>query len=254
MSNRHGGQVECAGRMPVNIRKHRFGGQDIAADIRAKYAFDGDLADTFAQNTGPVIHKWHHYIPIYDRFFKGLRGTPVKLLEIGVAKGGSLQMWRNYFGAEAVIFGIDIDQNCRQFDGQSGNVRIGSQDDPDFLASVIDEMGGVDVVLDDGSHQMAHVRASLMALFPRLSMPGIYMIEDLHTAYWPDWGGGPESELNFFRLVSEIIDDMHLWAHGADPRVPGLAGAVSGIHIFDSIAVLEKSESHMPVHSRVGTR
>ena len=107
-----------------------------------------------AGNEGVKVHKWHHYLPLYDRYFGQYRGTPVKFLEIGVNNGGSLQMWRRYFGPDAVICGIDINPDCAQYDGQSGMVRIGSQDDPEFLASVIEEMGGIDAVLDDGSHRM----------------------------------------------------------------------------------------------------
>jgi len=236
------------------IGKFRYSGNNIAEDIRQKYGFDGDLARIFTENQGPVVHKWHHYIPIYDRYFSKYRGTGFRFLEIGVSKGGSLQMWREYFGQDAIVTGIDIDPECAQFDGQSGNVRIGSQDDPGFLTSVVEEMGGLDVVLDDGSHHMAHVRASLDTLFPLLSIPGLYMVEDLHTAYWKDYGGGPVANANFFRTMGGMVDDLHNWAHGEPPQVPSTNGSTTAFHIHDSIAVIEKGIGHQPVHSRVGKR
>ena len=235
------------------MKQFRFEeGADVAADIRAKYGFEGDLLDLFAGNSGAVVHKWHHYIPIYDRYFAPWRGRPVRFLEIGVNKGGSLQMWRQYFGDEAVLFGIDINADCAQFDGQAGQVRIGSQADPEFLGKVIEEMGGVDVVLDDGSHRMAHVRATFEALFPKLEQGGLYMIEDLHTAYLPRFGGGYRSGDNFFRFVRELTDDMHHWYHRKGKRHPEASAGVSGLHVHDSIAVIEKQAIHRPVHSRVG--
>lgn len=235
------------------MKRFRFDeGADVAQDIRDKYGFDGDLLDMFAANQGAVVHKWHHYIPIYDRYFAPFRGTAVKFLEIGVNKGGSLQMWRRYFGPGATLFGIDINADCAQFDGQAGQVRIGSQADPEFLTKVVDEMGGVDLVLDDGSHRMDHVRASFHALFPRLAENGVYMIEDLHTAYIPRFGGGYRSGDNFFRFVRELTDDMHRWYHKKSMRHPDLGGQVSGLHIHDSIAVIDKQPVHRPVHSRVG--
>ena len=136
----------------------------------------GSLAAIFWANQGPIVHKWLHYLPIYESYLEPFRGSDLKFLEIGVSKGGSLQMWREYFGDRAVLFGIDIDPECAKYDGQSGQVRIGSQDDPEFLARVIDEMGGVDVVLDDGSHDSHHIRASLNALYPKLSEGGLYMV------------------------------------------------------------------------------
>ena len=235
------------------IKDFEFAGPDIAEDIRSKYGFDGDLLDLFANNEGTVVHKWHHYIPLYDRYLAPFRGTDFRFLEIGVAKGGSLEMWRSYFGGDANITGIDIDPACAAFDGQAARVRIGSQDDPDFLRSVIEEMGGVDVVLDDGSHQMEHVRASLDTLFPLLSAPGLYMIEDLHTAYWAGYGGGLDVEANFFNRLRPIIDDLHAWTHGGPTQDGATAGWVSGIHIHDSIVVLEKNENFRPANSIVGT-
>ena len=239
----------------MNIHEFWFKGTDIAADIREKYGFDGALLSIFAENQGPVVHKWHHYIPIYERYFGRFRDGPVRFLEIGVSKGGSLQMWRRYLGPEAILFGIDIDPACAAFDGQAGKVRIGSQADTAFLNRVVDEMGGVDVVLDDGSHVMGHIRASLAALFPRLSVGGIYMIEDLHTAYLPGYGGGarPGAGRNLLHELAPIIDDMHRWYHNLPEQVPALDGMVAGLHVHDSIVVLEKEQVYRPVHSKVGS-
>lgn len=227
--------------------------EQIASDIRSKYGTVGDIVDIYAATTGPGIDKWHHYLPVYDRYFGPWRGRPVRFLEIGVFKGGSLELWRRYFGPEAIIFGIDINPSCARFDGKAGKVRIGSQADPEFLKGVVDEMGGLDVVLDDGSHQMDHVKASLKALFPHLSLGGTYLIEDLHTAYWEKWGGGLESQANFFNTIRRMVDDMHRWYHGGKPNYRTTARNVTGIHIHDSMVVLEKGTMHPPVRSVVGS-
>jgi len=233
------------------IRKYAYQGDDIAADIREAYGYDGELAEIYATNRDYEVHKWHHYIPLYDRYFGTYRGTPVRFLEIGVAKGGSLQMWRRFLGDAAVLYGIDKNKSCARFDGQFGQVRIGSQDDPDFLARVVEEMGGVDVVLDDGSHRMSHVEASLRTLFPLLSEGGTYMIEDLHAAYWTGFEGGVDAPANFFNTVRGIIDDMHRNYHRGRPRVPEMQGAASGVHVHDSIVVIDKGARPAPRHSRV---
>lgn len=232
---------------------NRFAGSDISEDIRTKYQFDGDILDLFSNNKGAAVHKWHHYIPVYDRYFSKFRNRPVRFLEIGVQNGGSLWMWRKYFGPDARIAGIDIDPECIELDGQAAMVRIGSQGDPEFLRSVVEELGGIDIVLDDGSHLMPHMRASLRVLFPLLSEGGLYMIEDLHCAYMPRYGGGIRRKANFFNHVREIIDDMHRWYHPMPARVPELDRSVSGIHVHDSIVVFEKNRVHPPVHSRVGS-
>lgn len=235
------------------IRPFKFeNDQSVADDIRSKYGFDGDLLGIYCDADGAVVHKWHHYIPLYDRYFSRFRGRPIRFLEIGVAGGGSLRMWRRYLGAEARLFGIDIDPGCAALNGEAGQVRIGSQDCPEFLREVVAEMGGVDVVLDDGSHVMDHIRSSLMALFPLLPDGGLYVIEDLHTAYWPGYGGGREVPGNFFNDIRRMVDDMHHWYHDGAANYPALAGRVTGLHVHDSFVVLEKGPEHRPVHSRVG--
>lgn len=235
----------------ANLESHAFQDADVRADIQERYQFSGDLLDIYAEGADELVHKWHHYLPIYDRYFAPWRNRPLRFLEIGVSKGGSLSMWRRYFGDDAIIFGIDIDENCRAYDGIAGQVRIGSQADPAFLNDVVAEMGGVDVVLDDGSHMMEHIKASLDVLLPKVTDGGLYMIEDLHTAYWPSWGGGVRVDGNFYNQIRTMIDDMHHWYHQNGQKYPHLASQFTSIHVHDSICVLEKNTPQRPTHSQV---
>ena len=201
----------------------------IKRDIQEKYEHDSDLLNMYASHKGSVIHKWHHYIPLYDRYFSTYRGEPIRFLEIGVSQGGSLQMWRKYFGDDAIIFGIDSNPMCESQNGIAGQVRIGSQIDSVFLESVVKEMGGIDIVLDDGSHLMPHIPVTLKCLFPYLSYGGIYMIEDLHTAYWRNHGGGVGSKGNFFGFAMDLIDDMHHWYHNENLKQAAISNEVHTI-------------------------
>lgn len=212
-----------------------------------------DIEKLFWTNTGPVVDKWLHYLPLYDRYLSKYRGTPVRMLEIGVYKGGSLNLWRRWLGQDAVIFGIDIDPDCAAVNGIAGQVRIGSQADPDFLRKVVAEMGGIDVVLDDGSHMGRHIRASLDTLFPLLSETGIYLIEDVHTGYSRRYDGGRFNRFNFIRLLSTLTDDIHHWYHTRGQQVAATADTLVGIHIHDSLIVLEKGRKVRPAHYRVGS-
>mgnify|MGYP001246789561 CR=1 FL=1 len=228
-------------------------GDSVLEDIESKYGGSSELGKLFASHKGCLIHKWHHYLPIYERYFASFKNKKnLKFLEIGVSKGGSLQLWRNYFGDSATIFGIDIDPNCKQYDGLHGKVRIGSQNDKGFLESVVNEMGGVDVVLDDGSHQMRHIKKSLDILFPHLSENGIYFIEDLHTSYWKSHGGGYNSKDNFFNdTIIDIVNDLHRWYHMHSIKKPNISEFCSAIHIYDSIIILEKSQTFKPMVSKI---
>lgn len=209
----------------------------------------GPIERLFWEGRGPNVHKWHHVLPLYDRYLAPWRGRPLRFLEIGVFHGGSLWLWREVFGPEATIFGIDIDPACAAQDGRHGQVRIGSQADPAFLAAVVEEMGGVDVVLDDGSHDSRHIRASLAALFPRLADGGLYMVEDLHAAYWPSFSGGYGAPSSFMSDVKAMIDDLHHWYHEEGQRIDATRDHLRAIHVHDSFVALEKGRPLPPRHT-----
>jgi hypothetical protein len=208
------------------------------------------LAKIFAEHRGRILHKWVHYLDIYERYFSSYRGQPTRMLEIGVSQGGSLEMWRSYFGPAATIFGIDINPNSATCVDEPNQVRIGSQADPDFLKSVIDEMGPPDIILDDGSHIAAHQNVSLRTLFPLLSDGGLYVIEDLHTSYWEGcFEGGYQRAGTAIELCKQLVDDMHHWYHG---EAIDLFTDVAAIHNHDSIVVIEKRPAKCPMHVTVG--
>ena len=180
------------------------------ADAR-RSADPGPLETLFFANQGKLAHKWISYLPFYDEVLAPYRGKPVKMLEIGVFKGGSLELWRKYFGLEATIFGIDIDPDCAAYADPPNQVRIGSQADPEFLRRVVAEMGTPDIILDDGSHVANHQLASFSTLFPLLKPGGLYLIEDMHTSYWPGHEGGYGRRGTAVELTKTLIDDMHAW-------------------------------------------
>lgn len=119
-----------------------------------------------------------------------------------------------------------INPACAALDGRAGAVRIGSQADGAFLRDVVREMGGIDIVLDDGSHRMVHMRRSFDVLFPLLSEGGIYMVEDLHTAYWRAYGGAKARRSTFLNFARRLVDDMHHWYRQLPPEEPALSGMI----------------------------
>lgn len=236
-------------KLGLPIGKNYVTAYEVAPD-EAKHLSQSEIGKLFFGHDGRGVHKPVHYLDLYERHFERFKGKPVRFLEIGVWRGGSLELWRNYFGSEAIIYGIDINPNCRDFVDAPNRVRIGSQDDPDFLKSVVHEMGGLDVVLDDGSHIGKHQRASFEALFPLLSEKGIYVIEDLMTSYWPGYfKGGYGRRGTGVDLIKSLIDDMHGWWH----RHPSSwRDTVSSVHAYDSLAVIEKGGGKAPRIVQIG--
>jgi hypothetical protein len=136
---------------------------------------------------------------------------------------------------------LDINPACKEFEDEQVFVRIGDQSDPGFLQSVIDEFGAFDIVLDDGSHMMPHVKASFDYLYPRMSKNGVYMVEDMHTAYWEEYGGGLKSQASFVERFKDFIDDINVrFIRDNNGSVQGLDGAYC-LSIYESILVIERS-------------
>ena len=201
---------------------------------------------------GRAIFKWRQYLPLYDQAFSRYVGKPVTLIEIGLAAGGSLELWRNYFGEQARIIGVDINPDCAAFAGPGVEVMIGSQDDPDFLNRVADQAGEIDLIIDDGSHINSHQILTMETLFPRLKTGGVYVCEDLHTSYWEDFGGGPGHPDSYIEYMKRLIDKLHHPYNGIQLKPDDIARWIGSMTIGDSIAFFHKVEPAKTYMVQVG--
>jgi hypothetical protein len=65
---------------------------------------------------------------------------------------GSVEIWHNYFGSTAQIYGIDIDPIAGRHKDVATKVFIENQLDRDFLQSALQEVDHPAVVIDGGGH------------------------------------------------------------------------------------------------------
>lgn len=215
-----------------------------------------DFADFFWNQPKKLkVHKWHHYFDIYDRHFSKYKGTNPVILEIGVAKGGSLEMWNHYFKGECTIYGIDIDPTCKRFESEFSNVKIfiGDQSNTIFLNQIKSQVPKVDILIDDGSHINSHIIKSFEELYPIVTPGGTYLIEDLHTSYWDHFYGGgllrPGTAIEYLKTLIDKLNAKHQktttkqfsWSkevvHKPDDSFSIITNS---LHFYDSIAVVEK--------------
>lgn len=223
------------------------------------------------------LNKMEHFLPVYEAAF-GDRDRPVRVLEIGVNLGGSLQLWRTYFThPDTVIVGIDAESACAQFADQDHgiHVRIGRQQDEDFLQGVLAEFGPFDIIIDDGSHIPSFTLTSFRRLFlSGLRDHGVYLVEDLHPCYHPqacepfpdvpEFAGANDGSPTFVEVVKMLIDVMHAhylqtptgeemgrWEPG-NPRwnqvviAPWATQMVSSITMHDDIVAIRRGPRPLP--------
>ncbi len=194
----------------------------------------------FLDNKGKPIHKNVHYFAAYERHFLPFVSRPIVMFEIGTGGGGSSQMWKRYFGPLARIVTIDNKPERTSLEDEQVKVRIGDQSDTYFLAGLLDEFGPPDIVLDDGSHMTEHVTKTFRYLYPRTVHNGVYFVEDLHTAYWDEFGGGLRKPGTFIELCKDLIDELNAdWTRGMLPPTQFTQQTVS-MHFYDSIVVFER--------------
>jgi hypothetical protein len=198
------------------------------------------------------VHKWLHYFDIYDRHFKRFIGKNPVILEVGVAEGGSLEMWNYYFDGNCTIYGVDINPqslNAPNILGKSNiKVILGSQDDRTFLQSLKD-LPKFDIIIDDGGHKMSQQIATYEELYDHLNDDGVYLCEDLHTSYWPDYyEGGYKKADTFIEYSKNFID--YLNAYHIRPQMDlKFRKSTHSIHYYDSIIVLERKKDLEPPRS-----
>ena len=220
---------------------------------KSKMKKKSDLEIYFENNQKKLIHKWNHYFDIYERHFNRFRDCDVVILEIGVYNGGSLQMWKNYFGKRAKIYGIDIDSRCKEFEEENIEIFIGSQSDRNFLKEVVKKIGSVDILIDDGGHTMKQQIVSFEELFGIVKKDGVYLCEDLHTSYWLNYGGGHKRKGTFIEYSKNFIDSLNAYhSKQKSLKISEFTKSVDSIHYYDSIIVIEKKEKKPPFDTKTG--
>lgn len=151
-----------------------------------------ELEAMFDRATGPGVWKWRHYLSIYEKHLVRFRHSTVRVLEVGIFSGGSLKLWREYFGSDAYIAGLDISPLTRVYEhnpdyGRPDKIFVGSQSDETLWARIANETA-LDVIIDDGAHTPEHQIATLDLAFKHLRPGGVYICEDLILkAYGPSF-------------------------------------------------------------------
>ena len=205
------------------------------------------IEDYFYNNEKNLIHKWDHYFEIYDRHFKKYKDKDIVLLEVGVSRGGSLQMWSDYFGKNSKFFGIDIDPRCKEFENENTKIFTGSQSDRKFLGYVKDNIPPVDILIDDGGHYMDQQKILFESFFDHIKKDGVYLCEDTHSSYWLVYGGGYKRKGTFIEYSKDFIDMLN--AYHSEQRkfkINRFTNSVNSIHYYDSVLVIEKRERRKP--------
>ncbi len=236
-----------------------------------KYESEGPLRKLYREHkVGKVSSKWSSYFPIYDKWFAPYREQPIKMLEIGVQNGGSLEMWARYFKQAETIVGCDVNPAVSNLVYQDPRVKVVvgvASQQPAFDVINAHGAGGFDLIIDDGSHRSIDTISNFLMFFPMLKPGGLFVIEDMHCAYWPEYEGGyfnQRSIASFFKAMVDLVNIEHcrndfsaqqlFQTFFTNVRVPEIFtnGSIVGVTAYNSIYIIEKStETFKPFYGEV---
>ena len=208
---------------------------------------------------GHFINKMRHYFDVYERHFARFRKQKVvTMLEMGVQSGGSIEMWKYYFGDRLIYHGIDINPLDKQLENKANNIFIhtGSQANKTWLHEVASSIPNIDIVIDDASHQSLHMFIAFKTIFDLVQPNGVYLVEDTHTNYWKnkEFDEGPHSKHTFMFYAKHLVDELN----GFNSESFGLGKATkftstcTSIAFYDSIVVFEKGPHTRLQHAQAG--
>lgn len=172
------------------------------------------LRSLFDEHTGKVTDKWSIYLDVYEQYLWKFRDKPVRILEIGVQNGGSLEIWRKYFPNAKAIVGCDINPACSNlsFEEKEISIIIGDANSEEAEREIRSHSSEYDIIIDDGSHKSTDYVRSFTRYFRYLSNDGLYIAEDLHCSYWKVFEGGlydPYSSISFFKRIVDVVNNEH---------------------------------------------
>jgi|TARA_B100001079_G_C16289979_1_gene460528 hypothetical protein len=198
-----------------------------------------DKSETFKyfKKSDRLSLKWNSYFLVYDKIFRKYKNKKIKFVEIGVANGGSLFIWRKLFGKKAKIIGIDANPYSKKLSRYGFKIYTGDQSDPDFWKKFFKKEGKVDVILDDGGHKNLQQISTVHYTLPYVKDGGMIVVEDMATSYLKKEFYNP-SRFSFINFCNKIIEFINYRSGLIKKKMNFYSKKIYSIEFFDSIVVL----------------
>ena len=180
-----------------------------------------------------LSNKHSSYFQVYAELLEPYRNKPITFIEVGVLNGGSLFMWREYFGAKARIIGIEFNPLAKRWESEGFEIFIGSQSDSVFWDDVFNKIGDVDIVLDDGGHTYEQQIVTAHKCIPHIKDGGLLIVEDTHTSYFKDFGY--PTKYSFIEWTKMLIDNINSRFPSVEASALPYKNSIYSISIFESI-------------------
>ena len=167
-----------------------------------------ELEKEFLKSENQSI-KWKKYFSVYEELFSQYKNKKIIFVEIGIANGGSLKIWKNFFGKDSKIIGIDLNEKCKKFEDLDNDIHIeiGNQSSEEFWNNFFKKFGIVDIVLDDGGHTNLDQITTVVKSIPNIRNGGMLVTEDTHSSYIKVYNSSYKH--SFINFTKNLIDDLN---------------------------------------------
>jgi hypothetical protein len=248
----------------VNLSKHSIGtySLDWENNVTADKLWErlcsenknlSEIEEFFLRGEHRPSTKWLHYFEVYNRHFSKFYGKDITVVEVGVRKGGSLDIWKHMFGENARIFGIDIDPECKKYEDGPITIFIGDQGNREFWKEIKPVIGKVDIFIDDGGHFMEQQIVTFEEMYDSIQEDGVYLCEDIGTSYDPEvYDSGYKKEGTFVEYSKNFIDYIHAWySKELQFQINHYTKTIHSLHYYYGAFVIEKQAMAAPIDMEI---
>lgn len=173
------------------------------------------------------------YFQVYEKLLAPYRGTAFTFVEVGVYNGGSLFMWRDFFGPQARIIGVEFNPDAKIWESEGFEIHIGDQADPSFWDTFYSQVGPIDVMLDDGGHSNEQQIVTVAKAAENVNNGGLIIVEDTHTSYMKQFGN--PSKYSFMNFAFDVVHSINNRFPAVDSSTNSLSSTISAVEFFESI-------------------
>ena len=190
------------------------------------------------KNSPKYSIKWNNYFDIYENLFQKFLKKNIKIVEVGIGDGGSLFMWKNFFGKKAKVIGIELNPDAKKLEKKGFKIFVGDQSSPIFWKNFYKKVGNIDILIDDGGHTNLQQVTTLMESINHIKPGGMILVEDTHTSYMKNKGFKNPSKYSFINFTSSLIEIIHRRNPSLNKNLNFIAKKINSIEYYDSITVI----------------
>jgi hypothetical protein len=161
--------------------------------------------------------KHSSYFHVYEKLLSPYKGREITFVEVGVYNGGSLFMWRDFFGPKARIIGVEFNPDAKRWEEDGFEIQIGP----------------IDVLLDDGGHSNEQQIVTVAESASHMNDGGVIIVEDTHTSYMAQFGN--PSKYSFMNYAFDVVHSINNRFPAVKSSDNSVSPAVSSVGFYESI-------------------